>query len=130
VLESAGAETGPARPDAPRGAFTAARAAVDQGVSISTVSFGTPQGVVDVQGQTVPVPVDDSTLEKITQITGGTAYHAASQDELEQVYATLQNVIGYETVPTDASLGWMRLGAILLVAAVLSAILVNRVLAE
>jgi Ca-activated chloride channel homolog len=129
VLESDGAETVPSQPDAPRGAFTAARAAVDQGVSISTVSFGTPQGVVDVDGQSIPVPVDDTTLQRITEITGGTAYHAASQGELEQVYSTLQNVIGYETVPADASLGWMRLGAIVLAAAVLSAAVVNRVVA-
>jgi Ca-activated chloride channel family protein len=127
VLESDGAETVPSRPDAPRGAYSAARAAVDQGVSISTVSFGTPMGVVDVHGQTVPVPVDDTTLQRITDITGGTAYHAASQDQLEQVYASLQRVIGYETVPTDASLGWMRLGAFALAAAVLTAVFVNRV---
>ena len=44
VLESDGAETVPRDPDAPRGAFTAARAARDQGVEISTISFGTPDG--------------------------------------------------------------------------------------
>jgi Ca-activated chloride channel homolog len=126
VLESDGAETVPSNPEAPRGAFTAAHAAHDQGVSISTVSFGTKAGVVDLNGQSVPVPVDDSTLQKITEISGGTAYHAASQSELENVYATLQDTIGYTTVPSDASLGWMRFGAFALAAAVVTAVLFNR----
>jgi Ca-activated chloride channel homolog len=126
VLESDGAETVPSSPDAPRGAFTAARAARDQAVSISTVSFGTRFGVVDVNGTSEPVPVDDSTLQKITEISGGTAYHAASQSELEDVYATLQNTIGYRMVPADASLGWMRFGALALAAAAVTAMLANR----
>ncbi|OFJ55519.1 VWA domain-containing protein [Mycolicibacterium grossiae] len=126
VLESDGAETVPNDPEAPRGAFTAARTARDQGVAISTVSFGTPRGVVDVNGESVPVPVDDTTLQKICDITGGKAYHAASERELEKVYDTLQTVIGYQTVPSDTGAGWTRLGALVLAAAALATVLINR----
>ncbi len=42
VLFSDGKETMPTNPDNPKGAFTAARTAKDQGVPISTISFGTP----------------------------------------------------------------------------------------
>jgi Ca-activated chloride channel homolog len=126
VLESDGAETVPSSPEAPRGAFTAARAARDQAVSLSTVSFGTRFGTVTLNGTSIPVPVDDSTLQRITEISGGTPYHAESQSELEDVYSTLQDTIGYKTVPADASLGWMRFGALALAAAVGSAFLVNR----
>ncbi|WP_156671238.1 VWA domain-containing protein, partial [Mycobacterium sp. E1214] len=40
VLESDGAENVPLDPNAPQGAFTAARAAKSEGVQISTISFG------------------------------------------------------------------------------------------
>jgi Ca-activated chloride channel family protein len=126
VLESDGKETVPADPDAPRGGFTAARAAKEQGVGVSTISFGTPDGTVALNGQDIPVPVDDSTLQKISEISGGQAFHAANLDQLNSVYATLQGIIGYETVRGDASAAWIRLGAVLLIAALLAAALLNR----
>ena len=48
VLESDGKETVPSDPDQPRDAYTAARAAKEQGVQISTISFGTPDGYVEI----------------------------------------------------------------------------------
>jgi Ca-activated chloride channel family protein len=126
VLESDGAETVPRNPDEPRGAYTAARAAKDQGVAISTISFGTPDGVVDIGGQQIAVPVDDGTLQQITDITGGQTFHAGSLAQLKQVYSTLQQQIGYETIRGDASEGWIRLGAVLMAAAVLVSVLTNR----
>jgi Ca-activated chloride channel family protein len=126
VLESDGAENVPGDPDAPRGAYMAARAAKDQGVAISTISFGTPDGTVDINGQEVPVPVDDVTLQKITELSGGQAFHAGSLDELKHVYSTLQQQIGYETIPGDASAAWMRIGALVMAAAILVSILTNR----
>ena len=48
VLFSDGKETVPSNPDNPKGAFTAARTAKDQGVPISTISFGTENGSVEV----------------------------------------------------------------------------------
>jgi Ca-activated chloride channel family protein len=126
VLESDGKETVPADPEQPRGALPAARAAKDQGVQVSTIAFGTPYGVIDYQGQQIPVPVDDQTLQTITQITGGEAFHAGSLDELSSVYATLQNEIGYETIRGDASAGWILLGTLALAAAVIAGVLMNR----
>ncbi len=126
VLESDGKETVPTDPDAPRGAFTAARAAKDQGVPISTISFGTPDGYIELNGERMAVPVDDETLQKITDISGGHAFHAASLAELNSVYDTLQQQIGYQIVRGDASMGWMRLGAVLLAAAAFAAVLLHR----
>jgi Ca-activated chloride channel homolog len=126
VLESDGAENVPMNHDAPRGAYTAARAAKDQGVQISTISFGTPYGTVDIGGQSVPVPVDDQTLQKITELTQGQAFHAGSLTELKSVYETLQQQIGYETIRGDASDAWTRLGAVVLAAAVIAGVLINR----
>ena len=126
VLFSDGKETVPANPNNPKGAFTAARTAKDQGVPISTISFGTPNGYVDVNGQRQPVPVDDETMKTVAQLSGGTAYNASSVAELKDVYATLQDQIGYESARGDASAGWLRLGALVLSIGALTALLINR----
>ncbi|HUO40978.1 MAG TPA: VWA domain-containing protein, partial [Mycobacterium sp.] len=126
VLESDGKETVPTDPDAPRGAFTAARAAKEQSVPISTILFGTPDGYVDLNGEHIAVPVDDQTLQKIAEISGGHAFHAASLVELDSVYSTLQQQIGYQAVRGDASMGWMRLGAVLLATAAIAAVPIYR----
>src|SRR5689334_20884910 len=126
VLMSDGKETVPSNPDNPKGAYTAARTAKDQGVPISTVSFGTPYGYVEINDQRQPVPVDDEMLKKIAQLSGGDAYNASSLEQLKQVFTSLQEQIGYETRKGDASAGWLRLGALVLALAALAAMLINR----
>jgi Ca-activated chloride channel family protein len=126
VLMSDGKETEPSNPDNPKGAYTAARSAKDQGVPISTVAFGTPDGSVDMGGQRTPVPVDDDMLKKIAQLSGGQAYSASNVDQLNKVFTNLQEQIGYETRRGDASTGWLRLGALVLAVAAIAALLVNR----
>jgi len=126
VLFSDGKETMPTNPDNPKGAFTAARAAKDQGVPISTISFGTPYGFVEINDQRQPVPVDDSTMKRVAELSGGNWYNASSLSELKAIYATLQQQIGYETIKGDASVGWLRLGALVLTLAALAALLINR----
>jgi Ca-activated chloride channel homolog len=126
VLMSDGKETVPSNPDNPKGAYTAARTAKDQGVPISTVSFGTPYGYVEINDQRQPVPVDDEMLKKIAELSGGEAYTASSLEQLKEVFTNLQEQIGYETIKGDASVGWLRLGAVVLALAALVALLVNR----
>ncbi|MGW4096083.1 MULTISPECIES: VWA domain-containing protein [unclassified Mycobacterium] len=126
VLMSDGKETVPSNPDNPKGAYTAARTAKDQGVPISTVSFGTPYGYVEINDQRQPVPVDDEMLGKIAKLSGGDAFTASSLEQLKQVFTSLQQQIGYETIKGDASLGWLRLGALVLAAAGVLALLINR----
>ena len=126
VLMSDGKETVPSNPDNPKGAYTAARTAKDQGVPISTVSFGTPYGYVQINDQRQPVPVDDVMLKKIAALSGGDSYSASSLEQLKQVFTNLQEQIGYETVKGDASVGWLRLGAVVLALAALAALLINR----
>jgi Ca-activated chloride channel family protein len=126
VLMSDGKETVPSNPDNPKGAFTAARTANDQGVPISTVTFGTPYGYVEINDQRQPVPVDDQTLKKIAELSDGSAYNAASLEQLKEVFTKLQDQIGYETVKGDASVGWLRLGSLLLALSALAALVFNR----
>src|SRR6187200_386999 len=126
VLFSDGKETVPNNPDNPKGAFTAARTAKDQGVPISTISFGTPNGSVEVNGERVPVPVDDQMMKKIAQLSGGESYTASNIEELNKVYSTLQDQIGYETVRGEATTGWLRLAALAAAAAAVASLLINR----
>jgi len=126
VLFSDGKETMPTNPDNPKGAFTAARTAKDQGVPISTISFGTPYGFVEINDQRQPVPVDDTTMKKVAELSGGSWYNAGTLAELKAVYASLQQQIGYETIKGDTSASWVRLGALVLALAGLAALLINR----
>jgi Ca-activated chloride channel family protein len=126
VLFSDGKETVPTNPDSPKGAYTAARTAKDQGVPISTIAFGTPYGYVDINNQRQPVPVDNETMKKVAELSGGTAYDASTIAELKQIYATLQQQIGYETTKGPAIVGWLRLGAVALALAALAGLLINR----
>jgi Ca-activated chloride channel family protein len=105
-------------------AIEAARAA---GVPVSTIAFGTDYGTLDLDGETVPVPVDRATLEEIADQTGGSYSEAASAAELEQVYADLGSQIGYTTEPQDVSYWFVRGGVLLaLIGAVLSLFWTNR----
>jgi Ca-activated chloride channel family protein len=105
-------------------AIDAARAA---GVPVSTIAFGTDYGTLDLDGETVPVPVDRAALEKIADLTGGSYSEAASAAELEQVYADLGSQIGYTTEPKDISAWFVRAGVLVaLLGVVLSLLWTNR----
>jgi Ca-activated chloride channel family protein len=105
-------------------AIDAARAA---GVPVSTIAFGTDYGTLDLDGETVPVPVDRASLEEIADATGGSYSEAASAAELEEVYADLGSQIGYTTEPKDVSYWFVRAGVLLaLVGAALSLLWTNR----
>jgi Ca-activated chloride channel family protein len=107
-------------------AIDAARAA---GVPVSTIAFGTDYGTLELQGETVPVPVDRAALKKIADETGGSYSEAASAAELEQVYADLGSQIGYTTEPQDISPRFVRGGVLLvLLGAVLSLLWTNRLI--
>ncbi|HEY0400557.1 MAG TPA: VWA domain-containing protein [Blastococcus sp.] len=105
-------------------AIDAARAA---GVPVSTIAFGTDYGTLNLDGETVPVPVDRATLRAIADQTGGSYSEAASAAELKQVYADLGSQIGYTTEPQDISYWFVRAGVLLaLVGVVLSLLWTNR----
>jgi Ca-activated chloride channel family protein len=98
-------------------------------VPVSTIAFGTDYGTLDLDGETVPVPVDRPTLKKIADDTGGSFSAAASAGQLQQAYANLGSQIGYTTEPKDISPWFVRTGVFLaLLGAVLSLVWTNRLL--
>lgn len=107
----------------------AVEAAVGAQVPVSTIAFGTDFGVLDLEGETVPVPVDRATLESIADQTGGSYSEAASASELEQVYADLGSQIGFTTEPQDISPWFVRGGVLFaFLGIVLSLLWTNRLL--
>ncbi len=79
----------------------AAVAATEAGVPVSTIAYGTASGVIENQGRTIPVPVDEETLAELADTTGGQAYTAASGDELTAVYEDIGSSIGWRTEPRE-----------------------------
>lgn len=119
VLMSDGGQTVPGGPDAenqPRGGFTAARAAAAAGIPISTISFGTEYGTVQLDPTQPPVavPVDNDALHRIADLSGGQFFTASTEAELRQVYAHLGEQIGYETRLVDQSRPWLEGGTLLM----------------
>ena len=117
VLMSDGSTT-VGRPDA-----QASAAAKKQKVPVSTIAFGTAEGTITIDGQPGPVPVavNPEALAKIANDTGGTAFTAATGQQLENVYKDIGSSVGYTTEERD--IGDTFVGASLLAlfaAAVLS----------
>jgi Ca-activated chloride channel family protein len=98
--------------------FAVAAKAGQRHIPISTISFGTPYGTIELDGRPVGVPVDDPSLRQIAQLSGGQFYPAQSNAELHQVYDTLAELIGYQTVHADASKPWFVLGTLICLVAI------------
>jgi Ca-activated chloride channel family protein len=131
VLMSDGGQTvpgGPGAEDQPRGAYTAARKAAESKVPVSTISFGTDYGTIELDPDKPPVSVavDDDAMRRIADLSGGQFFTAASETELRQVYAQLGEQIGYETRKVDTSRPWLAGGALLLVVGVATGIGLGR----
>lgn len=76
----------------------AARIASNYGVKVYTVGFGTTRGsIVGFGGFQMRAQVDEDALKKIADMTKGRYFHAASSDELKQVYSVLSKQLIMET---------------------------------
>jgi Ca-activated chloride channel family protein len=112
-----------------RSTTQAVDSALDAGIPVSTIAFGTDYGTVEIEGEAVPVPVDRAALEAIADDTGGSYSEAASAAELEEVYADLGSQIGYTTEPKDVSYWFVRGGVLLaLLGAAMSLAFTSRLL--
>ena len=126
-----GKQTVPESLDDPRGGFTAARAAKAKNVPVSTISFGTSYGTVDIPNasggsERVPVPVDDPSLKEIANLSGGSFFTASSLDDLQKAYGALEEQIGFETIRGDASRPWLLLGVLVVTAAFAGSLIVRQ----
>jgi Ca-activated chloride channel family protein len=68
----------------------AAQLAAESQVRIYTVGIGSPQGAtLQVEGFSVHTQLDEPMLQAIAQITGGEYFNAQSQQDLTNIYSTL-----------------------------------------
>lgn len=101
----------------------AATAAAAAGVPVSTITFGTPTGVVTVPGgAVVQVPPDPAAMAELAKTTGGRAFDAASADQLKDVYSEIQSDVGYKMQASDLWPWFVGVGLLLLMAASLAAL--------
>ena len=107
----------------------AAQAAVEQGVPVTTIAFGTEEGTVDVGGRLIPVPADQAAMSALADTTGGAFFEAASGKELKGVYEKIGSRVGYTTEQREIGTFFVGLGVVLLVAALGAALVwTNRIL--
>ena len=92
-------------------------------VPVSTIAFGTDEGTVTIDGQTVPVPADKQTLSELASQTGGSFHTAASEQELASVYKNIGSQIGYTTARHDISWRFLTIGLLFALAAAGSSML-------
>lgn len=104
------------RPDA-----DGAAAAVEAGVPVSTIAFGTERGTIVIDGEIQPVPVERGPLIEIAEETGGEFFEAESLGELEGVYDDIGSSVGFDTEEHEVTDRFVGFGILaLLVSTVLS----------
>jgi Ca-activated chloride channel family protein len=101
----------------------AAAAARDAGVPVSTIAYGTQSGTVELDGRTLPVPVDTSSLEQLAEQTGGTAYAAETGEELSAVYDDIGSQVGTRTERQEVSAWFAGAGLLAAAAAAVASLL-------
>lgn len=99
----------------------AAQDAIDAGVAISTIAFGTPNGTIMLPNEQspIPVPADREALSLVAEFTGGQSYDAESTAELTEVYRGIGSSVGYSEEQRSI-MGWFV--GLALVAAMLTAV--------
>jgi Ca-activated chloride channel family protein len=102
----------------PAQAVSAADAAAKQAnVPIDTIAFGTPDGVVNVQGQMIGVPADPAAMAQIAEETGGRSFTATSASQLTAVYDQIGRAVGYDTHQHDITVWFTAAGLVVLILA-------------
>jgi Ca-activated chloride channel homolog len=102
-------------------------AASQANVPVSTIAFGTDDGVVDIRGALQKVPVDRVSLQQLADKTKGHFYEATSISELKKVYEDMGSSIGHRVESREVT-QWYAGAALLfgLCAAALSLLWTSR----
>lgn len=103
----------------------AAQAAAAQNVPVTTIAYGTDSGTVEVQGEVVPVPADTETMAAVAETTGGSAFVAASAQELQAVYDDIEGRVGFDTETREIGRFFVAVGLLALFVAVAASMVWN-----
>jgi Ca-activated chloride channel family protein len=98
----------------------AARMAAERGVRIFTVGVGTTEGdVIRFEGWSFRAGLDEDTLKKVADMTGGEYFHAGSGGELNSIYEKLSTKLVFEKQETEAGPFFTGAGVLLVAASAL-----------
>lgn len=86
-----------------RPAVQAAKVADQRKVPIYTIAYGTPEGVVTINGSSEKVPVDERELADVAKASHGKAYSAKSAGQLKEAYADIASSVGYVLVDKEVT---------------------------
>lgn len=98
-------------------------AAKQAGVKINTIAFGTAEGTVFIQGQTISVPSDPAAMAQIASDTGGSTFTAETAGQLKSVYGQIGRVVGYDTHRHEITAWFTGIALALAVAAAIAALI-------
>jgi len=97
--------------------LAAAQLAADRGVRIYTVGIGSAAGAnLDIEGFTIHTQLDEAALEQIAQITGGSYYSAATEQQLHQIYQDLRPQLIIKPEKTEITAPLAGVGVVLMLA--------------
>jgi Ca-activated chloride channel family protein len=108
----------------------AARMAADRGVRVYTVGIGTTAGeVINVEGWSMRVRLDEEALKSIANITRSEYFYAGTAADLQKIYKNLNTKLFLEQKETEiTALFAAAAAALAVVAATLSLLWFNRIL--
>jgi Ca-activated chloride channel family protein len=96
----------------------AAREAGRQRVPVYTIALGTSSAVVNgPRGELIPVPPDPEALRRVANVSGGQAFRAQDDDQLDSVYERLGSQLGTKDEKREITAGFAAGGAVLLLLA-------------
>ena len=102
----------------------------DRGVRVYTVGIGTTAGeVINVEGWSMRVRLDEEALKNIATLTRSEYFHAGNEAELQKIYRNLNTKLFFEQKETEVTALFAAAAAVLaLVSAALSLLWFNRIL--
>jgi Ca-activated chloride channel homolog len=108
----------------------AAKMVAERGVRIFTVGIGTTAGtVLQGEGWSMRVNLDETTLKTIANLTHGEYFHASTGPDLKKIYQSLNSRFMLETRQTEVTALFSAVAALFaLLAAALSVLWFNRIL--
>jgi Ca-activated chloride channel family protein len=108
--------------------LTAAQVAADQGVRVHTVGIGSPEGaIIHVDGFAIQTQLNEPMLQQISEISGGTYYNAANEEQLIDIYdhLTPELVLKPEKIEVTSVFAGLSI-LVLCIAGVFSLLWLNR----
>lgn len=92
----------------------AAQRARDAGVKVYTVGIG-QRGAAPILRGGQRVELDETTLQRIAQVTGAEYFYAAESNQLEKIYADLGSMVSWVEEKTEVTALFTALGSALLI---------------